>query len=235
MLGACASGSQQAPRERSVGRVQVSVGAWNSARVSAVLVDGEGRRTGWLNGRPIREIRGCIHEYGSEEGLPLEGAVAPPGEGAVTPEEHPGGPESDTPKYHHFTVEDSAGNPGLVRLGRCELRLDPAVGGKVHLILIAAGEGISECRDTVSVRVTPRVGARWWLTWQVSGHRCIARISPVAADHVPRSKKGNSKGKVVSPPQRTTAPRGGTPAGPRVGSRSVATVQHCVRTSPDYS
>lgn len=162
-VGAHGLGSHVPHSARRIGHVRLSVDAWNDARVAASLIDRTGRRTGWLKGQPIREVRGCLYEYAYEEGLPQG------------PDEN----DSGTPMFHHFTVQDSADTPGLLRQGGCELRLAPDVGGKVQLILLADGVGIPECRDTMSVWVKPGVRTRWWLTWKVAVDSCTVKISPL--------------------------------------------------------
>src|SRR5207244_1321409 len=60
-------------RETHAGRAVVF--GWNDARVGALLIDRNGRQTGWKRDRSIREIAGCMLQSGSEEGIPDE---APP-------------------------------------------------------------------------------------------------------------------------------------------------------------
>src|SRR5207247_2094410 len=107
----------------------------------------------WI-GRSVR-IKGCLHEYGSDEGIPDETAETP--EQTTPGDTVPGG----TPMYHYFTIRDSADVLGLLHEGGCELRLDPVVGGKVHLTLFASGIGVRECADTTSVWVRPSVPSSW--------------------------------------------------------------------------
>jgi hypothetical protein len=162
-VGAHASSSHVAHLDRRIVHVRLSVDAWNDSGVAAVLIDRTAKRTGWLKGRPIREIQGCLYEYAYEEGLPQG-----------TDDD-----DSGAPMFHHFTVQDSAHTPGLIRQGGCELRLAPDVGGKVQLILLADGVGFPECRDTMSVWVKPGIRTRWWLTWKVAVDSCIVKISPM--------------------------------------------------------
>jgi hypothetical protein len=178
MLAAHASGSQVPRIERRIVHVRLSVDAWNDARVAAVLVDRTGQRTGWSKGRPTWGIRGCFYECAFEEG-PVDGDPTVSSGNASKSQDTPRGTGMGTPLLHHFTVQDSARTPGLLRQGGCELRLTPDVGGKVQLILLADGVGIPECRDTMSVRVSPGALSRWWLTWKVAGDGCAVRISPM--------------------------------------------------------
>ena len=182
MLGAagCAAAAREASGSR-IAHVYVTVDAWDDARVEAWVRSRSGQRTGWYKSRMVREIPGCVHEFGSEEGLP-EGpdedstsSTAPAREYRI-PEE-----TGVTPKYHHFTVEDSAGAPSLIRQGGCELGLDPVVAGKVHLILIADGVGLKGCKDTTSVWVKPGAPSRWWLSWKATGDTCVVKITRVEA------------------------------------------------------
>jgi hypothetical protein len=163
---------------RRIVHVRLSVDAWNDARVAAVLVDRIGQRTGWFKGRPTWGIRGCLYECAFEEG-PVDGVPTVSSGDASGRQDTPRRAGMGTPLMHHFTVQDSARTPGLLRQGGCELRLTPDVGGKVQLILLADGVGVPECRDTISVRVKSGALSRWWLTWRVEGDGCAVRISPM--------------------------------------------------------
>lgn len=175
---ACSSGPAVAPARGKLTGVSVDVFGWN-AFVKATLIDREGRRTGWSVDRPIREIPGCQHEYGSDEGIPNEDA--PEDTTTRAPADTvPGGPQP-TPMYHYFTIADSGNVPGLIHEGGCELRLDPEVGGKVQLILLANGSSSGECKDTTSVWVKPGVPSRWWLSWRSPGVKCIVKITRLTA------------------------------------------------------
>jgi len=150
-----------------------------------MLIDKTGRRTGWNVDRPIREIAGTIHGYGSEEGLPQEPGDSadvhePPTVQPAPSDTVPGGPQP-TPMYHYFTIQDSAHAPSVLDQGGCELRLDPDVGGKVHLTLLASGIGFSECSDTTSVWVQRGVPSRWRLSWKSAGEKCVVKIARMAA------------------------------------------------------
>jgi hypothetical protein len=176
---ACSSGVGGAPERGRLARVNVDVFGWN-AFVKATIIDREGRRTGWNVDRPIREIPGCLHEYGSEEGIPNEDA--PEDTTSQAPADTvPGGPQP-TPMYHYFTIADSADVPGLIHEGGCELRLDPEVGGKVQLALLANGAGLKECKDTTSVWAKPGIRTRWRLSWKTDGRKCYVSISQVTRE-----------------------------------------------------
>ena len=174
--GACASGASTPGKFL---QVYVSIFGFGDARIEAVLIDREGRRTGWNVDRPIRQIPGCSHGYGSEEGIPDENA--PADTTTLAPADTvPGHPEP-TPVYHYFSIQDSAGTPGLLRDGGCELRLDPVAGGHVTLAVTGTGIGFTECQDTTSVAAKPGVPSRWWLSWKAAGDECVVRISRMAA------------------------------------------------------
>lgn len=178
VLAGHASGSQVPRIERRIVHVRLSVDAWNDARVEAVLVDRTGQRTGWSKGRPTWRIRGCLYECAFEEG-PVDGDPNVSSGNVRERQDAPRGTSVGTPLLHHFTVQDSARTPGLLRQGGCELRLTPVVGGKVQLIMLADGLGVPECRDTMSVQVRRGALSRWWLTWKVAGDSCAVRISPM--------------------------------------------------------
>lgn len=183
---ACSSGPEEAPTRGKLTQVSVSVFGWN-AFVKATLIDREGRRTGWTVDRPIREIPGCRHEYGSDEGIPNEDAPEETTTRAPA-DTVPGGPQP-TPMYHYFTIADSANVPGLIHEGGCELRLDPEVGGKVQLTVLANATSSGECKDTTSVWVKPGALSRWRLSWRTAGDRCIVKITRVATKR-PAGKPG---------------------------------------------
>ena len=178
-VGACSSGYGGAPARGKLTQARAVVFGWNDARVGALLIDRNGRQTGWKRDRSIREIAGCMLQSGSEEGIPDE---APPDTFVqTTPADTVQRQILRTPMYHYFTIEDSADVPGLLHQGGCELRLDPVVGGKVQLTLLASGVGFSECKDTTSVWVKPGIPSRLWLSWKTAGDSCRVRISQMAA------------------------------------------------------
>lgn len=179
-VGACASRSSgPASTPGKFSQVYVSIFGFGDARVGAVLIDRKGRRTGWNVDRPIRQIPGCSHGYGSDDGIPDENApedttkLAP----ADTVPDHP----EPTPVYHYFSIQDSAGTPGLLGEGGCELRLDPIAGGHVTLAVTATGVGFESCQDTTSITAKPGVPSRWWLSWDATGGKCAVRVSRVTA------------------------------------------------------
>jgi hypothetical protein len=175
-LGSCASRSgTPTDNHGRLLQVLVSVYAFNDARVRAVLIDGQGRRTGWNVDRPIREIPGVLNGYGTEEGIPDEDApvdtttLAPADTVPVHPE--------PTPKYYYLSLQDSSGVPSLLHDGECELRLDPVAAGHVTLTLTGTGVGFGQCQDTTSVTVRAGVPSRWWLRWNATEGRCTVAIS----------------------------------------------------------
>jgi hypothetical protein len=177
---ACSSGSGEPPARGKLSEVDVNVSGWNEARVGATLIDRNGRRTGWNVDRPIDEISGCMYESGSEEGIPDE-TVPDTLERTTAADTVPGGPQS-MPIYHFFRILNDVVTPvGLIDQGGCELRLDPVVGGKVRLAVVATGIGLSGCSDTTSVWVKPGVPSRWRLSWKPAGDKCAVRISRMAA------------------------------------------------------
>lgn len=158
-------------------QVLVSIYAFNDARVGAVLVDGQGRRTGWNVDRPIREIPGVLNGYGTEEGIPDEASSEDTT--TLAPADTVPGHAEPTPKYYYLSVQNSSGVPGLLHEGGCELRLDPVADGHVTLALTGTGVGFGQCQDTTSVTVRAGVPSRWWLRWRATEGRCTVAISRI--------------------------------------------------------
>ena len=175
-VGSCASqANPPATKDRPFTQVFVAISAFNDTRVRAVLTDREGRRTGWNVDRPIREIPGVFNGYGTAEGIPDENA--PEDTTAPAPADTiPGHPEP-TPKYYELSIQDSAGTPGLLHEGACELRLDPEIPGHVMLAITGVGIGLDECQDTTSVNVMLGVPSHWRLSWKSAKDKCFVRIS----------------------------------------------------------
>jgi hypothetical protein len=166
--------------------VLVSIDAFNDARVRAVLIDREGRRTGWNVNRPIRQIPGVLNGYGTAEGITDENA--PEDTTTLAPADTVPGHREPTPKYYYLSIQDSSGTPGLLHEGACELRLTPEVPGHVMLAINGSGIGMEQCQDTTSVNVKPGVPSRWWLSWKATASRCDVKISRI----VGRTSTGRS-------------------------------------------
>lgn len=178
-----------------VSDVFIVVFGFGDARVGAWLIDREGRRIGWnaVDGL-YREIPGCWHSAGSDEGIPDESAPLD------TTEEAPGdtvaGGLEATPLYHEFMILGSAHyalydstvrlTPKLLDEGGCELRLDPLATGRVTLAITGSGTlesgiGRDACQDTTSAFVKTGVPSRWWLSWRTEGNKCIVKVSELRA------------------------------------------------------
>ena len=114
---------------------------------------------------------GVLNGYGTAEGIPDENA--PEDTTAPAPADTiPGHPEP-TPKYYELSIQDSAGTPGLLHEGACELRLDPEIPGHVMLAITGVGIGLDECQDTTSVNVKLGVPSRWRLSWKSAKDKCV--------------------------------------------------------------
>ena len=87
--------------------------------------------------------------------------------------------------YYYFTIEDSAGVPGLIHEGACELTMDPVDQGKVQLTLLVRGEPFGECKDTTSVWQAPNARSRWQLSWGATGNKCMASIKRLPSKSSP--------------------------------------------------
>lgn len=183
-VGACASGS--GPPEKFL-QVYVSVFGFGDARVGAVLIDREGRRTGWVHAHAIDQIPGCMYGAGSDEGIPDENA--PEDAMKLSPADTVPGHAEPTPVYHYFAIRKSTGTPSLLHEGGCQLRLDPTAAGHVTLALTGSGIGFDRCQDTTSVTVHAGVPSRWWLSWRASSGKCTVTISRMAGAPKARAVK----------------------------------------------
>ena len=198
----CWSGDRRPPATRGrFSEVFLSVYAQDEARVGAVLVDRHGRRTGWTVEGEFNEIAGCSSGFGSEEGIPNLGAGDEDATAVAPAETTSIGASLDTvgarleeaPKYHEFNIRNDAVTPlGLIDQGRCELRLDPVVAGRVKLALTATVVGASARQETMSVSVQPGVSSRWRLSWKSAGDTCIVRISRIAGRSPTRPTAGRA-------------------------------------------
>ena len=189
LLGSAACASvRSAPTttQRKFTRVNVSVQGWAA---EAVLIDGDGRRTGWTRDAWLREINGC----GSQSGW-----------GDDWEDDSPRPDESDStdaaawrearlrdstyaasdppPDWHHFDIGNNrnyraGGPPGLIDKGSCELQLVPIHAGTLHLAINAEGVGFQGCEDTTSVLIVPGTPQRWRLSWKHDGDSCVVKIS----------------------------------------------------------
>lgn len=192
---ACASGggaSTATPGKLT--QVNLSVDGW---AVEAVLVDRDGRRTGWTRSGDLREINGCTKQSGWEDGIPnprpddSDSAEVAAWEEAQR-QDSIYAASNPLPTSHFFSIGNHknyrAGGPvGLIDQGGCELRLDPISAGAVRLSLRAEGIGFSARRDTTSTLVTPGKPQRWRLSWKQAGDSCVVKISRLA-------ERGSAKG-----------------------------------------
>lgn len=179
-VGSCASRSDTPSGRRGrLSQVLVSINAFNDARVRAVLIDRQGRRTGWNIDRPIREIPGVLNGYGTEEGIPDESE--PEDTTALAPADTvPGHPEP-TPKYYYLSIQDSPDVPGLLDEAACELRLDPDIPGRVTLAITGSGVGLAQCQDTASVWTESGKTTCWRLEWSVTKGKSLVKLALVSA------------------------------------------------------
>ena len=128
--------------------------------------------------RPIREIKGCVHEYWSDEGIPDETVPDTP-EQTTAADTVPG--SQSMPIHHFFRIYNDVVTPvGLIDQGGCELQLDPVVDGKAQLALVATVIGLGRCSDTTSIWVKPGLPSRLWLSWKPAGDKCVVKISRMA-------------------------------------------------------
>jgi hypothetical protein len=186
-LGCSVAGSERHAPSGHLTEVTVSVSGWNDARVSVVLIDGSGKRTGWQLGGTLREIAGCSHGFGTDVGIPDETV---PDDSAAVQELSVTGAPMDTsrkgraaaPMYHYFSIfNDAVTKVGLIDQGGCELLMDPLVAGRVDLAITGLLGGHGMCQDTTTVWVTPGIPVRRWLSWRASSGECTVGISAMPA------------------------------------------------------
>lgn len=184
---ACASvGSVPTRTPRKFTRVNVSVNGW---AVEAVLIDRDGRRSGWTRNARLREINGCANQAGWEDDTsdprPDESDSAGVAEWEEAQREDSIYFASDPPPtWHFFSIGNdknyrAGGPPGLIDQGRCELRLDPIHAGTVELSLRADGIGLRSRRDTTSAVIVPGKPQHWRLSWKVAGDSCVLNMSRI--------------------------------------------------------
>lgn len=186
LFNACAApraSDAPAPSRRLL-NVYVTVYALRDTLVRPLLLDRQGRRTGWSVDRPIWQIPGCLYQAGSEDGIPDPNAPEDTTEQAPA-DAVPGGPRPLS-QYHDFGIFqplalDSANLPGLLSEGGCELRLDPVAAGHVRLAIVGTGAGLEQCQDTTSVTVRAGLPSRWWLSWRAAEGRCTVAISRMSS------------------------------------------------------
>jgi hypothetical protein len=168
--------------------VYVSIFGFGDARVGALLIDREGRRTGWNRDHAIDQIPGCSYGAGSEDGITDENAPEDTTKLAPT-DTVPGHPEP-TPVYHYFNILNDFVTPaGLIDENGCEMRLDPVARGHVTLAVTGTGVGFGPCQDTTSVTVQPGVSSRWRLSWAAGRGKCVVNISRMSEAKPSRSLK----------------------------------------------
>lgn len=182
----CASvGSAPPTTPRKFTRVNVSVDglAW----VEAVLIDRDGRRTGWTRAGDRFEINGCGFQRGWEDGIPNPRPDEADSAGVAEWEEIQRqdsiyAASNPLPTWHFFEIGNdknyrAGGPPGLIDQGGCDLRLDPISADALRLAINAEGIGFRGCEDTTSTVVSPGKPQRWRLTWKLAGDSCVVRIT----------------------------------------------------------
>lgn len=191
---ACTSvGSAPTETPKKFTRLNVSVDAVTyevpePGLVEALLIDRDGRRTGWTRKGVLREINGCASQHGSEDGIPIssdttgldadEKALL----AAMLARDSLRAEQETGPTWHYFQIGNDigyrAGGPlGLIDQGGCELRLDPITSCMVRLAISDQGTEFRGCRDTTSLWVKPGTPQRWRLSWKVVGDSCVLKLS----------------------------------------------------------
>jgi len=202
-IDACSFGHQGTSGDvQKFSHIYVNISSLGDARVAAVLIDHEKRRTGWNLKGPVREIPGCWDEYGSDEGIPNEyGSEDTTAEGATEDSINDTLAVKDdlVPIYHLFTIlssslNDSTNTPGLIPEGGCELQLDPIYPGRVSLAITGSGSpdsgiGQDACKDTASVLVTAGEPSNWRLSWNADGNKCVVKLSKLSTKRMEKHKK----------------------------------------------
>src|SRR5262245_487127 len=115
---ACASVSsepQVAPRRFSSVNVSVDAVTYDvpaAGLVEAVLIDRDGRRTGWTRNAVLHEINGCVSQHGSEDGIPMSSdtsglnAEEKAQLAAMLERDSLGDHEPRLPSWHHFQISN---------------------------------------------------------------------------------------------------------------------------------
>ena len=182
---ACASvGSVPTTTQPKFTRVGVSVHGWAA---EAVLIDRDGRRTGWTRAAWLREINGCGSQSGWGDDWEDD---TPPDESdsadvatwrAARLRDSIYAASDPPPDWHYFDIGNdrnyrAGGPPGLIDKGSCELQLVPIHAGTLQLAINAEGVGFRGCEDTTSVLITPGTPQRWRLSWNWAGDSCVVKI-----------------------------------------------------------
>jgi hypothetical protein len=185
LLGACVESS--AVTETKSGEftyVHIAV-AGDTVQTSAFVVDRQGRRTGWLDGRVLRDIPDCGHSYGSDEGIPDSpalddtGAVIPGGD---SPDSSAGPVKgAEVPRYHSFELRQPLRGRSLISDRVCELHVRPSLDGVVRVAAQAGRKMPEQCAQSVAKRVQRGTEYRWRVSWKAAGDSCALSVSELPA------------------------------------------------------
>jgi hypothetical protein len=160
---ACKAGGASTPRYK-VDYVGVSITCMDTAQIVSVLVDQGGRRCGGTQEEMYREIRGCEHQFN----WPAEGASGGEIDSLST---------SPMSLGDFFAISDSAGVPGLLEDGTCELHVMVKQGGRLR-IAAKGGRGISLCSSTRDVHANSGQDLRLRLAWNLGVGKCSVLLTP---------------------------------------------------------
>jgi hypothetical protein len=139
-----------------------------SGDVSPILIDKGGRRAGWNNGRPLREIASCAYSFGSKEEETEEESPPSPGVDSA-------GDSTQAPEVQEFQMFGSPEGPGILAEGGCELLIDPHTSCRAHVDVVAY-RGSRETHASLEGFLRTGTRYRWRVRWEVAADSCIVSM-----------------------------------------------------------
>lgn len=183
LAGACAySGAETGVRPRGLTSVHIAV-VGDTIGMSVLVVDAKGRRSGWEHGGPVREVPGCGHSYGWDEGIPDSDSFSESSDTVAVADSLEAGDEKGPPRYHSFGIRRLERGRGIIAEGGCDLLVQSGQGGWVSLYIQAGQTEPEQCETKLREDLKAETQYRWRVQWRALGDSCavaIARVSPKA-------------------------------------------------------